>query len=369
MTIQNNGRARPLAALVVLTLSIPCSAAPADARSQLDEAYALTRSAETVEDCATILRLCEQAGAAELPEDLAAYRNRLLSWTYNHRGELWVKQAATRPQPADERTRKMEAQALADFQRALHYDPQRWKALHNRAVSYASLGKYEDAVSDFKRVLQIAPNYASARFNLGEIYRELGQFPLAITHYTEALRLEPNDPAAHLGRGRSHEGLGQVSEALRDYERAIALDPRNGETRAFRGGACQALGQWEQAAVDLREACRLRPNAAGILRAAAWLMATCPEARYRQPQLAVQTAERAVELADADDYLYLDTLAAAYAGADRFADAARTAQTALDCVPTGVDRTALQRRLELYRKGEAYRQPAVTPPVSESVPR
>jgi anti-sigma B factor antagonist len=45
-------------------------------------------------------------------------------------------------------------------------------------------------------------------------------------------------------------------------------------------------------------------------------MATCREARYRNPTLAVQYGEKALELAGSSaDFQYLDTLAAAYAEA------------------------------------------------------
>ena len=75
---------------------------------------------------------------------------------------------------------------------------------------------------------------------------------------------------------------------------------------------------------------------------------------------AVQLAERACAVAGQENYGLLDTLAAAYAEAGRFGDARRTARrarelaAAADAVPEAEE---ISRRVELYGKQQAYRQP------------
>jgi spermidine synthase len=57
----------------------------------------------------------------------------------------------------------------------------------------------------------------------------------------------------------------------------------------------------------------------------------------------------------------LDTLAMAYAQAGRFNDAQQVARRAIDmAAEAGItnDVTAMQERLELYRSGRPYREPA-----------
>ena len=71
-------------------------------------------------------------------------------------------------------------------------------------------------------------------------------------------------------------------------------------------------------------------------------------------------ALRTCELADYQDPGFLDTLAAAYAGAGRFADAVATAEKAVQIIASGDKKERLQKvreRLELYRQGKPYRQP------------
>src|SRR3989442_15206496 len=69
-------------------------------------------------------------------------------------------------------------------------------------------------------------------------------------------------------------------------------------------------------------ALRLAPDDVGVLGALAWIRATSAEARWRDGGEAVRLAERAGALTANGDANALATLAAAYAGAGRFADAA-----------------------------------------------
>jgi tetratricopeptide (TPR) repeat protein len=329
-----------------------------DAKQTLDRAYALTDSASTVEQLNEILQLCQQAASGPMSSDMATYRRQLLSWTYNRRGESFAERAAALVDPNEkEQARKLESQALADFERAVENDPQRWKALHNRAVSYALIGKFPEAIADLRRVLQVKPDHANAHFNLGEIHRDMGQNEEAVQDYTRALKLDDQDGAPYGGRAQAFVALGRLQDALRDFNRAVELAPSDAIARAGRGSLYQRLGRWGDAAVDLREAAKLNGNSDAVLQMAAWLMATCPDNRYRQTDLAVQAAEKAVELGDGDDSRYLDTLAAAYANASRFDDAVRTAQAALDCARSPGDRQQIQQRLELYRQKRPFRQP------------
>jgi uncharacterized protein HemY len=89
----------------------------------------------------------------------------------------------------------------------------------------------------------------------------------------------------------------------------------------------------------------------------AWLLATHPDPRHRDPREALALAERAVALAP-DDPAVLDTLGAALAASGRFAAAEGAAQRAAERAREA-GRLALAadalRRAALYRSGQAYR--------------
>jgi tetratricopeptide (TPR) repeat protein len=91
----------------------------------------------------------------------------------------------------------------------------------------------------------------------------------------------------------------------------------------------------------------------------AWLLATHKEDKLRGPEEAIRLAERACELTNYKDAGIVDTLAAAYASAGRFSDAAATAEKALKLIePTGDTERAqnIKKRLQLYKRGQGYSQ-------------
>jgi tetratricopeptide (TPR) repeat protein len=333
------------------------AAMPQDqARQLIDQAYAKTEKAEAADDFAEIIRLCRQAQSQQPKPPLDRYLRSLLSWAHNRRGEVYADKAA-RLLDAGETTqaRESDEKALADFEKAVEYDATRFKPLHNRGVSKALIGKYEEAIADFTRVAEMNPEYSNAWFNLGEIRSEMGDFKKAAADYSKAIELDPQDAKAWVGRGVARLRLQLASEALQDLERALELAPDEADSLAQRGDAHQCLGNWERAAEDFRRANDLDKQSAAAYRGAAWLMATCPEERFRKPELAIQAATRAIELAGSSDYRLLDTLAAAYANAGKFEEAVQTVEKAIHAVRDLQVADVLRRRLALYREKKPYR--------------
>ena len=346
------------------------SPAQEEPRSVLDSAYAKTKTAESIEDFTGIIALCNQARAKELSPQLSEYSKQLLSWTHNRRGEVYAEQAAKLLESGQKgQAGELDAKALADFEKAVEFDSSRWKPIHNRGVSYALVGKYEKALADFSRVVELKPDYSNAWFNLGEIRRELGELDKAVDDYSRAIRLKPDDFGALMGRGQAFFRLRRLREALEDFQRSLVLNPHSADAYANRGDTYQGLGMWEQAAEDLRHANQLDKMSSRAYQAAAWLMATCPEARFRQADLAVQAAEHAIQLAGTRDQRCLDTLAAAYANAGRFDEAVTTLNKAMDSTKNERDRVALQGRMRLYKSGKPYRQEQPAASQSGSSPR
>jgi hypothetical protein len=114
-----------------------------------------------------------------------------------------------------------------------------------------------------------------------------------------------------------------------------------------------------QAPANWRAAVELRPNDAEALRRAAWALATSPDAAIRNGDDALRFAVRAVELSGGKDAYVLDTLAAAYAEKEQFADAALTARRALaravaENQPALAD--AIKARIALYEARQPFRE-------------
>ena len=83
-------------------------------------------------------------------------------------------------------------------------------------------------------------------------------------------------------------------------------------------------------------------------------MSTCPDDNFRNPELAVQAAEKAIALDGDTDYHYLETLAVAQASAGDFEAAISTQKKAIELVPN-----EQQQRAQLGHRPSVRPCPAV----------
>jgi len=102
------------------------------------------------------------------------------------------------------------------------------------------------------------------------------------------------------------------------------------------------------------EAVRLDPRDPLAHSNRAALLATCPEAKYRDGKAALAAATRGCELGGWGHPMLLDPLAAACAEAGDFAAAAAWQEKAIGLVPDGVKKDDYRARLALYRAGKPY---------------
>ncbi|WP_437202695.1 tetratricopeptide repeat protein [Planctomicrobium sp. SH664] len=157
----------------------------------------------------------------------------------------------------------------------------------------------------------------------GLIYNTTNEFDKAIADYTEAIKLEPKVAAFLHDRGFAWEQKRQYDKALADYEAAFRLDPQNPEPHND----------------------------------AAWLWATCTDAKIRDGRKAVEHAGKACELTNHQDSNNLDTLAAAYAEVGDFANAVKWQTEALKLAEEET-KADCQARLQLYQSGKPFRDTA-----------
>lgn len=321
-------------------------------RQQIDLIYEQAAAAKNLEEIGQALAAAQQIK----PQNLKTrdYLLNLTAWMHNRRGEMFTEVANAQAKAGNStEAAKLETQAIAEFSSAIQIHAN-GRAFHNRGVSYATQGKYQEALQDFTKCLEQNPNYLNARFNRAELNLELGNYEQAEQDYSLVLSVQPNDSAALVGRAHVRFYIGKFEDSLLDFDDAIARDPGNALAYADRADLYAYLGRWEEAARDYRAAIRIDNNLGRAYQSAAWLMATCPEARFRDPQLALRAAKRAIDLEGSRDYRYMDTLAAAQANANLFPQAQQTMQDALRHAPAEVV-PELEQRLTLYSANRPYR--------------
>lgn len=334
---------------------IEAAATPLGSVSPLKEAFTKSKTASSVEDYTEILALCDVGLDGEEDDAVRRYGQQLRAWAANRRGEAHSQEAArlaAAGKPKD--AAKSDEEALADFDTAVISDPTKWKALHNRGVSYALAGRYEEALADLTKAIELNGTYVNTWFNRAEVRYELGQYADATEDYTEVIARQPDDFGAFTGRGHAWFRMGELAKALADYNRAVQLDETSAGALVNRGDTYRLMGNWTKAAADYRAAVKANEAYGRGYRAAAWLMATCPDPKFRNGDLALRAAETAIELDGAEDYLYYDTLAAALATTGKYSEAVTAAEQALEIAPDEA-KLSVEERLTLYREGKPYR--------------
>jgi tetratricopeptide (TPR) repeat protein len=309
------------------------------------EAFKKSEGAKNEGDYSEIIALCEEGIKSGATRENAAYARRLCAWAYNRRGERFAELGN-------------EQEAMKDFGKAISYDSSHWRAIHNRGVSHATLGRPGEALADFSRALQLNRNYANTWFNRAELYSDRGDYARAVADYAEAIRLSPKEPEFYTGRGEAYARIGRVREAMQDLTAAIRLDPENAAALVTRAEIYLASRDWGNAASDYRDAIQLDDRLGRAYQGAAWIMATCPDERYRNEELALSTAQKALELDGDKDPRYIETLAAAYANAGQYDSAAAILQTYLAKMPQQYVAGA-QSRIQLYKSQRPYRSGSV----------
>jgi tetratricopeptide (TPR) repeat protein len=194
---------------------------------------------------------------------------------------------------------------------------------YNRGLAWGKKGDHDKAIADYTRAIEIDPKYAKAYNNRGFSWYNKGDYDKAIADYTKAIEINQNYAKAYNNRGFSWYNKGDYDRAIVDYTKAIEIEPKD-------------------------------PTAYNRL---AWLMATCPDGRYRNGKRAVELAEKAIALKD--DANFLDTLAAAYAEAGRFQEAIKTQERAITKLKQEGETQHLSKceeHLASYKAGKPWRE-------------
>jgi tetratricopeptide (TPR) repeat protein len=246
--------------------------------------------------------------------------------------------------------------AIACFDAHIRRNPKSASAYYNRGVAYAFKKNYAKAVSDFTETIRLNPLDVDAYVNRGTAYSFQGDYDKAFEDYDQAINLDPLNADNYYRRGLAHARRKDCEKAILDHDQAIALDPKH-VPAYFDRGLCYAWRKrYGEALADLNEANRLDPSNADISGVLAWILATCPTARFRDGKRAVEYAKKACKLSGWKDPSCLEALAAAHAECGDFEAAVRWQTKVIDL--RSDEKAALaraQRGLKLYEQGKPYR--------------
>jgi tetratricopeptide (TPR) repeat protein len=215
------------------------------------------------------------------------------------------------------------------------------------------------ALLECQKALQLKPDMAALYDYVGRILTSLGRPTEALGYFQSALKLKPDSPNFHDSLGIVLIELNRLEEAKAAFSAAIQADPKYAPAHYQMGRALLKQGNGTEAMLQFREALRLEPNNPQMLIYVARVLAADENPRVRNGTEACEIAGRVVKMLGKNDPSVLDTLAAAYAEAGRFDEAAKTQQQAIELSKSGGlqdEMPALQARLKLYQNRQPWRE-------------
>ncbi len=246
--------------------------------------------------------------------------------------------------------------AEAFLQEAVRLDPGYAEAHEKLGVVFGQLGRLNDASAAFKRALELRED-VETRHNLGHSLARLGRLDEAVMEFEKALRLDPDHVLTHSHLGAALLVRGDTDRAKTHLARSLALNPENLGARRQYAAALLALGQFAEGIGEYKKLLVGNPSDLDVLNSLAWLLATHPDAAYRDGAEAVRLAERARGLLQRPVATLEATAAAAYAEVGRFADAVSSGEQAVSlarAAGAAEEARKFAEQLAGYRAGKPY---------------
>jgi tetratricopeptide (TPR) repeat protein len=248
------------------------------------------------------------------------------------------------------------AEAEAAYRRALEIDPGSHQALANLASARAAQGRVEEAKLLYRQAAGRPIDSAQTRYELAVLAQALGLPDEVEAHLRAALEIEPAHLEACELLAAVWRQSGRADEAVAYFEALAGRAPSPAAHRML-AELLEDSDRVLDAAGHYRRALALDPALPGARSGLAWILATSPDPRLRNPSEAIALAEEACRVTRQRDPETLNALAAAYAAAQRFADAARTARQAVEAaLASGQPELAahLNRLAEAYAAGRSF---------------
>ena len=248
---------------------------------------------------------------------------------------------------------------IAQYRSALQMQPDSWDAEYNLGTALLGKAQVDEAILHCERAVRMRPTDPDAQVSLGNALFQKGRIDEAIAHYQEAITVHPDHFLARYSLGQALLEKGELEGAIQVCRSALLLRPSDVDCQTTLGIALEEKGNPAEAIQHYQKALELAPSSIPTLTNLAWLLATSPDASLRNGPKAVELAKQADRLVRGTNTLVLRTLAAAYAENGEFADAIRTARSAMQLARMHGENavmTDLDQQIALYQLGMPYRE-------------
>jgi len=193
---------------------------------------------------------------------------------------------------------------------------------------------------------------------------ESGKATEALARIDAIINSNPDNWRAHFLKAavlvlvkRQDDALQQIDESIKLARKSNVSYTLLSQLYSSKARTCIDAHRYEDARKALDSAIHIDPSDTTSMNDLAWLLATAPEPRVRNPHRAVSLAQKCCGLNHWTNAYSIDTLAAAYAAAGNFGQAIRYQQLAMQALnksERSEQLTAMQDRLKLYSNRQPY---------------
>ncbi len=250
-------------------------------------------------------------------------------------------------------------EATRQYRLAVHHDPRFVAAFFNLGNVLMLHHKYDQAIEQYRLALRLTPRNAVIHDQMAIALRSAGLIEKAIDHHRMAIQIDPRTAQMHFNLGMALAQAERHDESIQALRRAITLKPDYARSHFRLALVLKKTGRTRDAIHHLRRTTQLNPNRWEPFHIQAWILATDPRADVRDAEQAIPLAYHAVALTGGGNAKTLDTLAAALAVTGQYDNAVAAATKAYNLAKSKGNHALtdqISRRLDLYRKGQPYRQ-------------
>lgn len=242
----------------------------------------------------------------------------------------------------------------------LDADPTEGLTLERFTKLMVSQNRAADALTRIRRARDARPEDPQTQLSTGILLHALGALDEAAAALEKAVALEPLSARAHLELGAVRRAQGNVADARESWTTALELAPALVPARMALFSILHEERDYEAAEQLLREGIPHAPQSLELANALAWCLATSPIEEQRDPNTALQLAQKFNEATNFSNASLLDTLAAACAAAGQYDKAREWIAQAIKLAESAGRPDAVAEyssRAALYQQDQPFREP------------
>jgi tetratricopeptide (TPR) repeat protein len=145
-------------------------------------------------------------------------------------------------------------EAVSAFQQSLRLAPRNVKTEDNLGLSYAGLGRNEEAVAAYQQAMawqaQAAQKNPGPHINLASLLIDQNRSGEALPYLLQAIEIAPRESRAHELLGKAYTRMEQFPKAQAELEKAIELSPQSSNLHCMLAPVYRKQGLAEKAKAE-----------------------------------------------------------------------------------------------------------------------